>query len=370
MSQTTKVYFDHDIEKPLLKDEKWLIFNNTIFSHIETFDCNDTIEGRCYKSKTFDECVKICNDNPYCEFGYYVSTTNGNLCVPIRDFNKNINPIHRLRNKNIYKEFEDINVKTFINKDIYHFPPVDVNTVFYLDKFIIQNVETSTVLKTSPFTNENSKQLKFDKDGGIIMHTRHISSFSVEKYIKLKYGDKFFFNLPNTNIAIKESENSDTNIEWGTRFTTTENIIFYLEPLTKDKKIGDTVSYTDTFIIRADPYYMLGISSTNLLQKQIKPDNSTFRFIPKMIGFYCNNDNKCTEVPFEEMEVNDKGIATKNGLDIGRNPGCWGVCKYKVQNQQRLKTFDVYKNTFNIKLFIFFFITLLILVIIIFIFKK
>jgi len=42
--------------------------------------------------------------------------------------------------------------------------------------------------------------------------------------------------------------------------------------------------------------------------------------------------------------TNEKGIGTYEGLAIGRNPGCWGVCKYKIPNQPRLKPLEVYKE--------------------------
>ena len=29
-----------------------------------------------------------------------------------------------------------------------------------------------------------------------------------------------------------------------------------------------------------------------------------FRFIPKSLGYYCNNDSKCTEIPLEDMKIN------------------------------------------------------------------
>ena len=63
-----------------------------------------------------------------------------------------------------------------------------------------------------------------------------------------------------------------------------------------------------------------------------------------MKGWYCDNDAQCTEIPLEKMVINDKGIGTYNGLAIGRNPGCWGVCKYKVKNQPRLKPLEEYKE--------------------------
>jgi hypothetical protein len=338
---------DYDIEKPLLKDDKWLIFNDTVFSHLDTLDCNDTIEGECYKNRTFDECIKTCNDNSECSYGYYLSANNINYCVPIRDPTLDVNPCYRLRKKDIYTELKNASVKTFINKNINKFPPVEGNTVFYMDNFVLQNIETSTMLGTSPLTSD-SEQLKFNKSGNIIMQLMNISpNYSKEQYITLKYGDEFCFNIPNTNIVIRESIDYNIKLEWNTIFDNTDNILFHLEPLNPTQKIGDKVCYSDSFIIRANSYYTVGISSTYIMEKQRKPDNYKFRFIPKMVGFYCNNDNKCVSTPLEEMVINDKGIGTKDGFHIVRNPGCWGICKYKNSNQ----SLDLYKRKRNHKIY-------------------
>jgi hypothetical protein len=45
------------------------------------------------------------------------------------------------------------------------------------------------------------------------------------------------------------------------------------------------------------------------------------------------------------MHVNEKGIGEKDGLAIGRNQSCWGMCKYKVPGQAYLKPLDVYESS-------------------------
>ena len=363
MSTRSFVDPDFDIEKPLLKDGKWLIFPNAIFSHLDTIDCNDSIEGQCYKDKTFDECIKMCEGSSECAYGYYVSNknTNTNICAPIRDLKINTNPVYRLRKKDIYPELKNSTTRTFINKQKYYFPPVQANNVFYLDNLIIQNTETSTILDTSPISDPDQLNfIKFTPGGNLIVEPIQIPpNLSSEQYIILKYGDKFALNIPHTNLVIKEAGGLDRDLQWDvTTFEILDNISFYLEPLTPGKRKGDDVQYSDIFNIRMDSS-ILGISNTTfLLEKQKKINNSTFRFIPKMIGFYCNNDSKCTPIPLEQMVINDKGIGTKDGLDIGRNPGCWGVCRYKIKNQPRLKQPDVYKETKPIPMvpLLFFFI--------------
>lgn len=128
---------DYNIEKPKIKDGKWLVFPNSIFSSLDTSDCNDAIEGVCYTDKTFNQCVEMCSDHPDCEYGYYISNYNKNTCVPLRNLKSNSNPMYRLRSKNIYPELKNSVTKTFINKKKYPFPPEEANSVFFMDHFTI-----------------------------------------------------------------------------------------------------------------------------------------------------------------------------------------------------------------------------------------
>lgn len=53
-------YYSYNINKPLLKDGRWYIFPKITFSRIETLDCNDAMKGKCYNTKTFDQCIEDC----------------------------------------------------------------------------------------------------------------------------------------------------------------------------------------------------------------------------------------------------------------------------------------------------------------------
>lgn len=346
---------DYDIEKPTIKDDKWFIFKNAIFSQLESADCNDAIEGQCYNDKTFNQCVDMCNDNPNCNMGYYISNLNSpNICVPLQQPKKFLNPSYRLRNKRIYKELNNATTKTFINKEIFPFPPEQANTVFYMDNFNIQNVETGLFLESSPLSTNNSNVL-FSKDGDLQVQLLEIPPNFAEgvQYISVKYGDKLAFNIPRTTLVLRESINNIPRMEWISRTASlSEDLAFMIEPTMPGKKIGDNVSYSDTFGIKSD-VSILGVDFASHMERSYYSTYSkakelnkaiTFRFIPQMIGYYCNNDNQCTPVPLTKMIVDKNGIGTYDGLAIGRNPGCWGVCKYKVQNQPHLHPFDIYNN--------------------------
>ena len=99
----------YNIEKPFIKDGKWIVFPNTTVSDIDTMDCNDTMAGECYNNKSFKECVRTCEKSPECNFGYFISNTddiNGkDICVPLRDRNVNSNPCGTCGTKSGYSEF-------------------------------------------------------------------------------------------------------------------------------------------------------------------------------------------------------------------------------------------------------------------------
>ena len=344
----------YNIDKPMIKDGHWLIFPNTIFSDLTTMDCDDTIEGICYNEKTFDECIDLCEKSPECNFGYYIShlQNNRNICAPIRDLLGNSNPAYRLRSKNMYPELDTTVVKTFINRNKYKFPPPEANTVFFMDNFFIENVETNTRLESSPLLGK-SNIVKFEKDGNLQVQLFEIPpnlSAGIQ-YVKLQYGQKFAFNIPRTTLVMRESDGIVSQMEWVSRsFSLSPDTVFSLYPLMPGKKLGDDVLYSDTFAIHIGPF-IIGINTFLHATKyyfesydnaKSRGHNVTFRFIPQMKGWFCNDNKECTEIPFSKMQIDDKGVGRINELPIGRNPGCWGVCNYKIKGTHILKPLDKY----------------------------
>lgn len=349
---------NYDIDKPL-KDKNWLIFPNSMFSQLETMDCNDAMEGKCYTDKTFDQCISACEKSPECNFGYYISDLPGdNICVPLRENNIDSNPMYRIRRKDIYSVLDKATTKVFINKQKYPFPPEDANTVFFTDNFTIQNTETNMLLETSPMsqeTDDTAQGVKFTKNGDLIVQVMQVPpnlSTGVQ-YVPLKYGDPMVFNIPDTTLIMRENSENNSQMEWIPRSADiSESVAYNLRPVTPNKKMGDTVSYSDTFSIHAN-VYILGIDGSSSVEKlyydthkqaKDKNENVTFRFYPKMKGWYCADNNKCEEIALEDMTINNKGIGTHNGLAVGRNPGCFGVCKYKLTGQPRLQQLDEYNG--------------------------
>ena len=342
----------YDINKPLLKNDKWLVFPNTVFSEMDTVDCNDTIESRCYEDKSFDQCIELCDKSPDCSHGYYVKGSNKQICAPLLQTKMQSNPLYRLRNEGIYpKEMKYFKTQTFFDKDKIIFPPEEGNNVFYFDDVYLQNVET----KRSLFIDKN-KQAKFiqkDEDQELIVQLLHIPvNFAADsQYDTVQYGNVIGFNIPTTSLVFRKNISS-LNTEWTSRNTSVlkNSSGFKINPV---KNINNNVLYSDTFSLETDNYF-LGVSDEGvpalyekkLTYQQMKDNghNITFMFIPNMEGFYCNEQSVCTQTDLRDMKIDSKGIGRINGLAVGRNRGCWGVCNSKIPGKPKLYPLDDYHN--------------------------
>ena len=102
--------------KEISLQDEWLIFPNSIFSDMDSVDCNDTVSGVCYTDKSLDECIGICATSPDCTAGYYISNSNKNVCVPIKNVHKNMNMNYRLQSKNSHPILQRYQTFAFTNK--------------------------------------------------------------------------------------------------------------------------------------------------------------------------------------------------------------------------------------------------------------
>lgn len=82
-----------------------------------------------------------------------------------------------------------------------------------------------------------------------------------------------------------------------------------------------------------------------------------------MIGYYCDNYQTCQPISLEDIVIDKNNIGTYNGLAVGRNPGCWGVCKYKIKDQPHLQKFEEYEDKKDEKPFNYTFLVILLVTI-------
>jgi hypothetical protein len=327
-----------DISKPWQYKNKWIVWPETTLDSIIISDCNDTINGICLSGKTINQCIDECKEG--CAAGYHMEFKNGTtLCAPLLTNNRpHLNPVHRLRKKEIYKELENVKISTFVNTDYFPFPPEEGNVVFFQD-----------ILTISDKLNGMSVGLKNNKPGHDLIYLDKniennlqfidalITASQVEKYMPLRYGQPCQIAIPATSLLI--SVTSKNTLEWkeSSLLFSTETTTFFLIPIDSTKRLGDLVTYNDVFGISYGN--LLVVANINYPYLQLSNDNMDniidnkniiykFTLTSKMLGYYCDGRD-CKQVPIKDIEtVGSAGLY--KGVTVGRNPDCWGVCKYLI----------------------------------------
>ena len=327
-----------DISKPWQYKNKWMVWPETTLDSIIISDCNDTINGICLSGKTINQCIDECKEG--CAAGYHMEFKNGTtLCAPLLTNNRpHLNPVHRLRKKEIYKELENVKISTFVNTDYFPFPPEEGNVVFFQD-----------ILTISDKLNGMSVALKNNKPGHDLIYLDKniennlqfidalITASQVEKYMPLRYGQPCQIAIPATSLLI--SVTSKNTLEWkeSSLLFSTETTTFSIIPIDSTKKLGDLVTYNDVFGISYGN--LLVVANINYPYLQLSNDNMDniidnkniiykFTLTSKMLGYYCDGRD-CKQVPIKDIEkVGSAGLY--KGVTVGRNPDCWGVCKYLI----------------------------------------
>ena len=319
-----------DISKPWRYKNKWMVWPETTLDSIIISDCNDTINGICLSGKTISQCIDECKEG--CAAGYHMEFKNGTtLCAPLLTNNRpHLNPVHRLRKKEIYRELENVKISTFVNTDYFPFPPEEGNVVFFQD---ILSMSDKLNGMSITLKNNDHDLIYLDKDmeNNLQFIDALITASQVERYMPLRYGQPCQIATPATSLLISVS--SKNTLEWkeSSRLFSTENTTFSLIPIDSTKKLGDLVTYNDVFGIKhgnslvvANIHYpYLQLSNDTIENKDI-----IYKFIltSKMMGYYCDGRN-CKQVPIKDIETIGSAGMYK-GVTVGRNPDCWGVCKY------------------------------------------
>jgi hypothetical protein len=327
-----------DISKPWQYKNKWMVWPETTLDSIIISDCNDTINGICLSGKTINQCIDECKEG--CDAGYHMEFKNGTtLCAPLLTNNRpHLNPVHRLRKKEIYEELENVKISTFVNTEYFPFPPNEGNVVFFQDILTISDKLNGMNITLKNNTSSRDR-IYLDKynENNLQFIDALITASQVERYMPLLYGQSCQIATPATSLLINVS--STNTLEWkeSSRLFSTKNTTFSLIPIDSTKKLGDLVTYKDVFAIKHGTYFV--VANINDPYLQLSNDNIDkiidnkdiiykFTLTSKMMGYYCDGKN-CEEVPIKDIETVGSGGIYK-GVTVGRNPDCWGVCKYLV----------------------------------------
>lgn len=330
-----------NIPKPWQYKNKWLVWPETVLDFMQLSDCDDDIEGICLTGKSVKECIDSCSKG--CGAGYHIlfHDTGSTVCVRLKTSNQpNMNPAFRLRRQSFYPELNDVTVSTYINTDFFPFPPELANAVFYQD--ILSLEEVTTGLKVGEENTEiDVRSPIFMSKGGsdnINLLPAQMSMAQIVQYQPVLYGDAIQFSVPGTSLLARESVNSPGMLEWvaTTGMFYGNDLSFRIMPSDASKKVGDIVTYDDIFIIQYNNISVVVVSDRNFLEivhdnlNDVSRNNgkSSFKFVSKMSGYYCDGKT-CKKIPIKDIQT--FGASGRyNGSTVTRNPSCFGVCDYLI----------------------------------------
>lgn len=369
-----------NIEKPL-KYKNWLIWKNTVLTSLDLSDCNDAVKGVCLKNKSIYECMDEC-DEKKCGVGTYIETMDGKtICIPVyTEITKKLNPILRLRTKNIYDLKNVKNIFTYINANIYPFPPDIANIVYYNDILTIVQSSTNNSIGTRTSDFKENSLIFFEKNFDInIQINNKEKNFQLSDYnLPVIYGDNIIFSIPATNLKIMSDNNFQDNLVLKSALNLiSEPLIvnFSLYPLNNNKKIGDIVTYDDKFNIRYDNGIVKIKENTNNLILAYKAvdsvfndDKAIFNFVSKMNGYYCEN-NICKSVPIKDITPNGYGGKYKNKT-VFINQACSGICNFENDTMFKNNLSQNLSSNLSSKIFVIILIIILVIILVIIMIKK
>jgi hypothetical protein len=261
------------------------------------------------------------------------------------------NPLYKLRNKNIYDEFKDSEVTTFIDTRTYPFPPNVANNIFYLD--VAQLVSKKTGLSLGK-EGEDPPLALFNKSTGVNIQLLpfDFSNTLATRFVPVKYNDNVFLRVPFTNYILTKLD-FENSFEWQISQLSeasifhTFNIIRVDNSLEDNHKNNEILTYGDTFRLKYGDIYFCAIKNNNLVsstlnfeQLESRGYDTVFIFKPKMLGYYCE-DGQCKSIELSKT-VQDGSKTTYNGNKIFVNPACYNLCNLQKNSidLNNIKTYD------------------------------
>jgi hypothetical protein len=335
------------LPKPEYKDN-WAIFKNVTFPPFQhPRGCSDTIESKCYRGDTLDECMKRCEKTgTECGAGYYLKAPDKpSFCLPLRtSFIPELNPIYDLRNKGQFENTDNLTTYSFINTDLFPYPPDDANVVFYTDRVILYNVERDISLAIIDPASLFVDFKKPAEGGGKIIEI--IRKYEDEKTVWVNFGDEIAFSVPETNLVLKANPELKL-VSWTSQRTRTmtEADVFILRPLNPKRK-KQRIYYGECFNIIQNHMNFVALNDHNNLEIYWDPKDKmvskgrgiTFKFIPVVEAYYCDK-GVCKPIPLANTETD--GVKSRfEGKKVFRSELCFGLCAQEqpMEESQELQS--------------------------------
>ena len=236
---------EYDIKPPYLYDNKWYIFSDTVLSELENSGCESTVYGYCPDVSSLEDCVKICENNE-CMFGWYIEKNGKKICGPLVTHpEKEIRPYHRMRNKNAYSDLENIKAYTFTNKEMAPFPPNKPNQIYYMDHFVIKNINSGMMIALDKEQTLNP-EVVFSENNPVYVQllSGSVIRDKLESSITVKNGDDVIINIPKSSMILRK-RNNDNHISWVLRANSNNSSSDTFKIFGLNKKLGETLNYQD-----------------------------------------------------------------------------------------------------------------------------
>ncbi len=337
----------------------FLIWPDTTISSIELSDCNDTVEGMCYKNISITDCLKRCpKDN--CGFGIYTEFKNGDsICTPISTIlHPYLSPLYRLKNQSYYDKIDPniVKMSIFVNTKMYPFPPNLSNTVFFGDIVSLENVENGMTLDTDdPIKNGSGIPCILRKNATSVLMIQPDTKFTnpVIHNQPILFGDKFILSVKGSSyIMIPDSKSGINTLIWEAALGIRSEIgVFTIASADPIKKDGDLVTYSDVITFKYQGIGGVVVNQDNTLYLSNSPLlvtptnehtlNMKFKFKSLMNAYYCD-EGTCKSIDAEKIvptKFPDKNwdnvppsyvlaSGTYKGKPVFKHNGCWGICSY------------------------------------------
>lgn len=328
---------EHKLKKPWVYKNHVNVYEDAIFSDLDTSDCNDSVNGKCFKNLSLTECIeKMIQKSfelpstaklPSSSAGYHIENGNETICVPIRsEIHPHLNNEHRLRNKSIYPVMKDMKTHAFINTN----KVFDDRSVLIQDFFLLKNVETGLMLFNPEFSD--SILLNESKSSNLQLVSNHNTLYRNSRYISARYGFPYVLNIPGTSLVVSAGEYNHATLKPHLLPLHNTKDLFYFYPKDGNGK-SDTMNFLDTFYILYQNIFLVEVidgvltfvydSYDNVLDES---RNVHFTLIPNVEVYYCDSGTaSCLQSNMHDV------LNTK--IKLYRNPSCLGECGETNKNR-------------------------------------
>ena len=247
---------------------------------------------------------------------------------------------------------KDLKISTFIDQNIFKFPPNIPNATFYQDPFFLENVETGMSATIPPKDEIDIWKIKFnDKKDYVNIQLLPVRNtmYTDQVYIPVRHTEPVIINIPGTSLVMRKDSDSDY-LGWVPRLSSIEENqnTFKIHPI-KSKKGIELVNYDeDVYITYQDIYIVEYVEEYNIVKvvyttyEKAKSEgrNVTFRLRPNIQSYYCK-DFECHPIELKDVKMNGLEASYK-GNNVTRNPQCWGMCNYRDSKRKESKFIIVY----------------------------